>query len=415
MGVLKNHLPTPSDRMGIIWTLCGIKEGIVLEYGPSGTTHYAIDTASKMDAEDDDNLFCTHITEDDIIMGDTTKLEEALLELDRDKKPKYIFIVGSSVTAIVAANLEGVKFFMQDKVNAKIITYSHGCFVGDYALGIKDALTSLSEIVKEPKNVNGNMYNIIGAVGDSYRNSSDINAIQDIMKDSFDMNALAIFPKTSITDIENSSNAKVNLVLRAEGLELAKFMKENYGVEYVYGAPYGYKGTKEWLERVSKVVEKDVNTKIIAEIDSRIADCSLYMMYSMMYKIAPKAYLFSNYDVSCGIGDFLKNELFFSSVEKYASHSFVHLSDVREDITVMTEEQDRKKLLKDMQGIFLLSDDETFKFVDDTNTTLTISTPVTKWKAIATHMPFMTNKGADYIREYVEKYISNLIKQKLKQ
>ena len=32
---LSRYLPTPSDRMGILWNLLTVKESIVLEYGPA--------------------------------------------------------------------------------------------------------------------------------------------------------------------------------------------------------------------------------------------------------------------------------------------------------------------------------------------------------------------------------------------
>lgn len=411
MSVLQKYLPTPSDRMGIIWTLCGIKDAVVLEYGPSGTTHYAIETSGKMEA-DDNNLFCTHITEDDVVMGNTKNLEDAIIEIDKTKKPKYIFIVGSSVTAIIAADLEGVKFFVKDKVNAKIITYSHGCFVGDYSLGIRDALTSLQEVVKDPCSNEKKGYNIIGSIGDNYRNASDINAVKELMKDAFNMNIVANFPKSSITNMENASNAKINLVLRVEGIRLAEYMKEKYGIPYIDVCPYGYKGTKNWLLKISEVLNIDINDEVLKHLNEKIADCSIYRMYGMMYKINLDARIFANYNVANGVGDFLKNELFFTNVEKYVPHSLTHLDGNYENAKTVTLENEKESILKDAQDIFLLADDETRNFANETATFMRIATPVTKWKAIATHMPFMTHKGADYILEYVEHYLKKLIIKK---
>ena len=37
---LTRFLPIPSDRMGILWTLLSIEDGVVLEYSPAGTTSY---------------------------------------------------------------------------------------------------------------------------------------------------------------------------------------------------------------------------------------------------------------------------------------------------------------------------------------------------------------------------------------
>ena len=45
-GIVR-YLPTPSDRMGLLWTLLTIKDGVILELGPSGTTHYSMESISE--------------------------------------------------------------------------------------------------------------------------------------------------------------------------------------------------------------------------------------------------------------------------------------------------------------------------------------------------------------------------------
>lgn len=40
---LCRYLPVPSDRMGIIWSLLSVKDSIILEYGPAGTTHFSME------------------------------------------------------------------------------------------------------------------------------------------------------------------------------------------------------------------------------------------------------------------------------------------------------------------------------------------------------------------------------------
>ena len=74
-GIVR-YLPTPSDRMGLLWTLLTIKDGVILELGPSGTTHYSMESISEFGIPMRGNLYCTHIDEDNIIMGDTARFEE---------------------------------------------------------------------------------------------------------------------------------------------------------------------------------------------------------------------------------------------------------------------------------------------------------------------------------------------------
>ena len=70
--------PPASDRMAIIWSLMPIQNAIVLEYGPAGTTHFGGGLYSSLGIRLSQSLFTTHISEDDVIMGDVTRLEKII-------------------------------------------------------------------------------------------------------------------------------------------------------------------------------------------------------------------------------------------------------------------------------------------------------------------------------------------------
>ena len=106
-GIVR-YLPTPSDRMGLLWTLLTIKDGVILELGPSGTTHYSMESISEFGIPMRGNLYCTHIDEDNIIMGDTARFEEAIIELDGERDPDCIFLMGSSLTSVIATDINGI-------------------------------------------------------------------------------------------------------------------------------------------------------------------------------------------------------------------------------------------------------------------------------------------------------------------
>lgn len=103
---LCRYLPTPSDRMGILWTLLSIDDTVVIEFGPTGTTHFSMGFFGKIGVEQENRLFATHMREDDVIMGYTETLEDAIIEVDKWISPKAIFIVASSVSAIIGTDLK---------------------------------------------------------------------------------------------------------------------------------------------------------------------------------------------------------------------------------------------------------------------------------------------------------------------
>lgn len=54
-------------------------------------------------------------------MGDVTRLEKAIVEIDETYAPKVIFVVASAVIAVIGTDIKGVCRYMQEKVNAKQI------------------------------------------------------------------------------------------------------------------------------------------------------------------------------------------------------------------------------------------------------------------------------------------------------
>ena len=174
---LVRFLPTPSDRMGIIWSLLAVQRAIVLEYGPAGTTHYSMGLYGGLGLRFQNRLFTTHMSEDDVVMGDVTRLEEAIIELDKSYAPKVIFVVASSVTAVIGTDIKGVCRYMQNEVKAKLVAFEQGGFRGDYSVGLAETYKLAYHYVH--KNF---MHKTVHA-GEAYGPESIFQAITDLHAD----------------------------------------------------------------------------------------------------------------------------------------------------------------------------------------------------------------------------------------
>lgn len=179
---LVRFLPTPSDRMGIIWSLLAVQGAIVLEYGPAGTTHYSMGLYGGLGLHFQNRLFTTHMSEDDVVMGDVTRLEEAIIELDKSYAPKVIFVVASSVTAVIGTDIKGVCRYMQNEVKAKLVAFEQGGFRGDYSVGLAETYKLLvRNLPQKDAAQEAGVYNIIGASAWRYRMASDIWEVKSLL------------------------------------------------------------------------------------------------------------------------------------------------------------------------------------------------------------------------------------------
>ena len=414
MSLCRNY-PTPSNRMAVMWSLLPIKDSIVLEYGPAGTTHFGAGLYSSFGISLENSLFTTHISEDDIIMGDVSRLEKAILEIDRNYKPKVIFIVASAVIAIIGTDIKGVCAYMQEKVNAKLISFDDGGFGGDYSLGLRNTYTTLIKEFSLNSNIKKeeNTYNILGVSAASYRIKSDIWEIQELMEKSFNMRVNTILGlETSINDLENISASSINLVIRNEALPAAKLLEEKFGIPYIYQVPYGYEGTLNWLEEISNILGKKINTSYKNQLEEKSKDLHsemefIKMMVGNRYKFLPKATIIGDYDTIIGLSS-LCEEFVLEIDKKICNHSLKNIDSATDNIIYLKKEKDKINLLLNIHNQFVLGDEISLDICDFSNTKVCVSFPFPNKNQVATHLPFMGEKGADYFLEIVRNYLASI-------
>ncbi|GAA0122417.1 MAG: nitrogenase component 1 [Clostridium argentinense] len=396
--------PVPSDRMGTIWTLSSIKDAYVIEFGPAGTTHFAIEGMMQLNGEHRANIYTTHINETDISFGTYERLEKAIIEVDENHKPKIIFIMASSISAIIGTDIESICYEMQPKIQAKLIPITTGGYNGDHTLGIEKTLHMLcKEIVKKTENKKINTYNIIGNNVDMFNFLSDAEEIKSIMKESFNAEVKTIFTAyTSIEQIENSSESQLNLVLRGEGIKAAKLLEKEYNMDYYYGRPYGLEGTIQWIKGLEKVLGLKANEKYLNKKISQIRKHLISYKF-MIREIENKSVvLVGDYDVIIGLAAFME-ELGLKVKRLIVKHSLCKniknsISERWKDIIEFNLSEEEIEIYLNKSPIYLLlADGATLKLDHKSKLQFQISNPNLLKHSIYPYTPFVGFNGALYI------------------
>lgn len=270
-------LPIPNGRMGTLLTICHLDSCAILEYGPPGTTHLSLGFLAGTGFRVE-NIFPAHIKENDLLFGETLKLEKAILELDSQNKYEYIFVAGSSLTSIVGIDIDLCVKEMQEKTKATLIPIKDKIFSKDISAGIEYGLSLLGEtffntassIQTDYKN-----YNIIGITPNDCFFKSNIEFIKNFMLENYDLKLNCTFGCSgSLENHKNISKAKLNIVTRAEGLKIAEKMKEQFGIPYIYETFYGSQSVFNFYEKMEKLgftsPKKEFNQKEILRTKSYI-------------------------------------------------------------------------------------------------------------------------------------------------
>lgn len=408
---LCRFFPTPSDRMSIIWTLMPIGNAVVLEYGPAGTTHFGGGLYSSLGLELGRSLFTTHISEDDVIMGDVTRLEQAILEIDEAYQPEIIFVVAAAVIAVIGTDIAGVCHYMQEKVSARLISFEEGGFRGDYTYGLRSVYRMLAREVVTRGVKTEKTYNILGASAGAYRVRSDVWEIQNLMREAFGYECNCVLGlECDVKDIGQIGGCSLNLVIRNEALEAGKIIEEAYGVPFYYGTPYGYKGTLEWLEQVAELLGEEINPVLTERLQKKIFRLSPMggpMGMGMMGIEKEKASVQGDYDTLLGFKRALE-EMDLEVEHLICSHSLKAISNCTPQICTITKEKERIALLKEIKGQWCLGSDEMLTLCGDENYVTVVSAPFTSRIQKATHLPFMGEKGMDYLLELKKDFFDRL-------
>ena len=402
---LVRFLPTPSDRMGIIWSLLAVQGAIVLEYGPAGTTHYSMGLYGGLGLRFQNRLFTTHMSEDDVVMGDVTRLEEALVELDKNYAPKVIFVVASSVTAVIGTDIKGVCRYMQNEVRAKLVAFEQGGFRGDYSVGLAEAYKLLVRNLPQ-KGVaqEKGLYNIIGASAWRYRMASDIWEVKSLLSEALGLSCNAcLCCDTSVEELQAMGKAQVNIVLGNEGLAAAQYLEEKFGTPYVYAAPYGYSGTVRFLESVGEAIGEMPQPLVLMRLRMKEKGMSMLSMFAMMGGGKTKqAVVKGDYDLVQGVSAFLE-QAGISVVHKMCAHSLKAIAEPAADVEAYAEEGEWLQLIRKLRDTLLFADDVALTQADASNMKVLISAPFMNG-VVATHLPFMGEKGADFLLEQIQGY-----------
>ena len=402
---LVRFLPTPSDRMGIIWSLLAVQGAIVLEYGPAGTTHYSMGLYGGLGLRFQNRLFTTHMSEDDVVMGDVTRLEEALVELDKNYAPKVIFVVASSVTAVIGTDIKGVCRYMQNEVKAKLVAFEQGGFRGDYSVGLAETYKLLvRNLPQKGVALEKGVYNIIGASAWRYRMASDIWEVKSLLSEALGLSCNAcLCCDTSVEELQAMGKAQVNIVLGNEGLAAAQYLEEKFGTPYVYAAPYGYSGTVRFLESVGEAIGEMPQPLVLMRLRMKEKGMSMLSMFAMMGGGKTKqAVVKGDYDLVQGVSAFLE-QAGIKVVHKMCAHSLKAIAEPAADVESYAEEGEWLQLIRDLRATLIFADDVALTQADASNMKVLISAPFMNG-VVATHLPFMGEKGADFLLEQIQGY-----------
>ena len=316
---LHRFKPPMSGRMGIFWTLAGIREAAVVEFGCMGHNLYGRSALRRAGIHEGygANLYTTYVDETDIALGETRRLYDTIKHVIETDRPKVIFLQPSAVPEVIGTDLAAAANVMRpDFPGVKIIPVGRGSFAISRHRGVLEALLAIAENIPEDINkIEERAFNVIGSCPDLLRFGADAGEIARAMSGAFGMEPLcALSAGTDVTSIKKMGAARVNLVIRREGVPAAEALKKRFGTPFCFGRPYGIEGTAKWLYEVGVALGAEPDENFIAS-EKKIALTQIKHAYEYLensewsYPEEAVLSIGGHYDTVNGISEFAVSEL----------------------------------------------------------------------------------------------------------
>lgn len=248
---------THCPLFGVMLTASYIKNMPVLVVGTSECTYYTKNFAYHRQ-KGKDSVYSLALKEKDVVFGAQIKVEKAIKQIVEIEEPDAIMIVTTCVPELIGEDYSSIEYSLSDEINIPIFIVNTEHFkCNSHIPGMTRALKSLGNAMNKPKYNEG--VNILG------HRQSDVEKTElvSVLKIQGIKINTVIPSKCDIEDIKNASNVKLNIVTDMIAIDLAKYMKEKFGIDYIYFDKHMSKNIIfENYHKLSKILDIDFNKKL---------------------------------------------------------------------------------------------------------------------------------------------------------
>lgn len=398
--------PPASGRMGILWTLSTIRNAALVEFGSMGHMVYARVALERMGVSGACGLYATHLNENDIALGSTDRLLEAVRAVMEKDAPQALFLLPSSVPEIIGTDLGALAKELRGLYpKVPVMAFGKGGFHEDACHGVEEALTVLArELALPPEQeqqpagehkAEPGTFNIIGSCADRFRFRAEAAELERLMRGAFGMKPQCVMTAgASVDSLRTLGAASLNLAVRREAVAAAELLQGSYGTPYVQGCPYGIEGTTRWLTQVGEAIGCKPDAGFVSREAAEANQAARLLTQTVRYrKGKARLFLGGPAESVTGISAFAREELGMT-VEAAWRDSLYGESDA---VPFYTERQ-WMEAAKAAEGAILMASGQALQWAGRSDT-LQIANPDLAWRINPHALPFAGYRGALHLME----------------
>ncbi|MHC2432946.1 nitrogenase iron-molybdenum cofactor biosynthesis protein NifE [Bradyrhizobium sp. USDA 4451] len=216
--------------------------------------------------------FTTDLTETDIVFGGEQRLCKAIKEIIDKWDPPAIFVYQTCIPAMTGDDIDAVCKAASQRFGKPVIPINSPGFVGSKNLGNKLAGEALLEHVigtQEPDYTTPYDINLIG----EYNLSGELWQVKPLL-DELGIRILScISGDGKYREVASSHRARAAMLVCSKSMiNVARRMKERYGIPFFEGAFYGIQDSSDSLRQIARLlVERGAPKELLGRTDAVIA------------------------------------------------------------------------------------------------------------------------------------------------
>ncbi|GLR90026.1 nitrogenase iron-molybdenum cofactor biosynthesis protein NifE [Bradyrhizobium iriomotense] len=216
--------------------------------------------------------FTTDMHEIDVVFGGEKRLYKAIKEIIDKYDPPAIFVYQTCVPAMIGDDINAVCKFAAARFGRSVIPVNSPGFVGSKNLGNKLAGEALLEYVigtQEPDRTTPYDINLIG----EYNLSGELWQIKPLL-DEIGIRILScISGDGKYREVACSHRARVAMMVCSKAMiNVARKMRERYGIPFFEGSFYGIQDTSEALRKIAlMLIERGAPPQLLERTEAAVA------------------------------------------------------------------------------------------------------------------------------------------------
>ncbi len=230
-----------------------IADALHLIHGPIGCASYTWDIRGALSSGPELHRmsFSTDLSELDIVYGGEQKLEQALIELIRDYKPKAAFVYSTCIVGIIGDDVERVCRKVAAQVKIPVLPVHSEGFKGTKKDGYKAACDALFKLVDMHPPCREKIPYSINILGE-FNIGGETWIIKDYYKKMGIKTVAVMTGDGRVKNIQSAGRASLNVVQCSGALtHLAVKMEKEYAIPYIRVSYFGIEDTAAALYDVA--------------------------------------------------------------------------------------------------------------------------------------------------------------------